>query len=130
MTGIDRRLDATVPSAKRTQSIAGKQPSSPFRPTCVRRRRARIIMRPSIPSAAALLSLGLLALARAGWVDPDTPGDKQTAQSYKEGECHQSGDCEGHGSRTEPAPGDPLSATPLPLQAASSSWSCRTSSTW
>jgi len=50
-------------------------------------------MRPSsIPSAAGLLSLGLLlvlvlAVARAGWVDPDTPANLLTAQSYKEGEC-------------------------------------------
>jgi hypothetical protein len=48
-------------------------------------------MRPSsIPSAAGLLFLGqglllLLAVARAGWVDPDTPANLLTAQSYKEG---------------------------------------------
>lgn len=42
-------------------------------------------MRPSIPTAAALVSLGLLALARAGWVDPDTPAELLTTQSFKEG---------------------------------------------
>lgn len=44
-------------------------------------------MRPSssVPSAAALLSVGLLALARAGWVDPDTPVELLTTHSYKEG---------------------------------------------
>ena len=44
-------------------------------------------MRPfsSVPVAAALLSVGLLALARAGWVDPDTPVELLTTHSYKEG---------------------------------------------
>lgn len=53
----------------------------------------RRTMRPSSPFPAAgalllsLLGLAALLLQRvgAGWVDPDTPANAQTARSYKEG---------------------------------------------